>query len=382
MKNPLTLLSGLGLGAALMYFYDPERGARRRSLFRDQLVSTMNDAGNAFEPAAEDAANRTRGMLYEARAELTEQDVSDRVLNRRVRAEMGRWVAHPGSIAVNAHNGTVSLHGPVLEHELDGLLKAVKSVRGVESVDNQLSVHKVPGDVPGLQGGDVPAAYAEDLWSPATRMAVGLAGSALTGAGFKEGGLVGSFFSAVGLASLGRAISGTPAKRLLGVDGGHRAVDVTKTVNVNAPIDEVYQFWSNFENFPRFMSYVKEVKDLGDGRSHWVVEGPAGTSVSWDAHVTQRVENKRLAWASGESTPVQNAGIVHFSPNQDGGTQVQVELSYNPPAGVLGHTVAEILGYDPRSLMNEDLLRFKSLIEEGKTSANGHQVTRREVTHG
>lgn len=242
-----------------------------------------------------------------------------------------------------------------------------------------LAVHKVPGDVPGLQGGDVPTAYAKDRWSPATRMAVGLAGGTLTGAGLKEGGLIGSFFGAVGLASLIRAISGQPAKRLVGVDSGHRAVDVTKTINVDAPVDEVYEFWNNFENFSRFMSHVKEVKELDDGCTHWVVEGPAGTTISWDAQVTQRVENERLAWASGESTPVQNAGIVHFTPNQDGGTQVHVQMSYNPPAGALGHTVAELLGYDPRSLMNEDLLRFKSLVEEGKTSKNGDEVTRSEV---
>ncbi|HZD11223.1 MAG TPA: SRPBCC family protein, partial [Candidatus Binatia bacterium] len=311
MKNPLTLLSGATLGAALMYFYDPANGARRRALIRDQALSGLADTGNAIEPATEDLTNRTTGLLYELRKRLVDEDVSNYVLKERVRAEMGRWTSHPGAIAVSAFDGHVSLHGPILQHEVEDLLGAIGRIPGVNEVDNQLTVHATRGNVPGLQGGDVPAAVRPGPWPPAKRLLAGVFGGTVTGFGIRRGGLLGSLLTALGLASLVRALSGIRSKRLVGLDSGHRAVDIQKTLEVDAPVDEVFRFWDNFENFPRFMSHLAEVEDLGEGRSHWVISGPAGTSVSWDARVTRRRENEELAWASGEGTPVQNAGTVH-----------------------------------------------------------------------
>jgi uncharacterized membrane protein len=83
-----------------------------------------------------------------------------------------------------------------------------------------------------------------------------------------------------------RAITNIELKRLLGVGAGRRAIDVQKTINLNAPVERVFRLWTNYQNFPHFMSDVRDVKDLGDGRSHWTVAGPAGTSVEWDAVIT------------------------------------------------------------------------------------------------
>lgn len=379
MKNPLSLLSGATLGALVMYFLDPERGARRRSLARDKALSALTDSEDAVQPVGHDLANRARGLWYGVRGKFNGNGVSDHVLRERVRAEMGRWTSHPGAINVDVYDGEVTLRGPILAHQVDALLKAIERVPGVRTIDNRLVEHKTADNVPALQGGDVPPALRPGPWSPTRRLLTGMAGGALTGTGLKRGGIVGSLLSMLGFVALVRAISGKRAKRLVGVDSGHRAVDIQKTINVNAPVEDVFRFWDNFENFPRFMSHVTEVKDLGDGRWHWVVKGPAGATVSWDAHVTRRVENEEIAWSSDRSATVQNAGIVHFSPNQEGGTQVDVRMTYNPPGGATGHTVAELLGYDPKSLMDEDLLRFKSLLEEGKTTAEGQQVSREEI---
>lgn len=379
MKNPLSLLSGATLGAAVMYFLDPERGARRRSLARDKALSVMTDSESAVQPAGRDLANRARGLWYGVRGKFNGNGVSDQVLKERVRAEMGRWTSHPGAINVDVYEGEVSLRGPILEHQLDGLLKAVERVPGVHTIDNRLVEHKTAEGVPALQGGDVPPALRPDPWPPSTRLLAGTAGGALMGVGLKRSGVLGNLLSMLGFAALVRAISGKRAKRLVGVDSGRRAVDIQKTINVNAPVEEVFRYWDNFENFPRFMSHINEVKPLGDGRSHWVVKGPAGSTVSWEAHVTRRVENEEIAWSSDQSATVQNAGIVHFSPNQEGGTQVDVRMTYNPPGGATGHSIAELLGYDPKSLMDKDLLRFKSLLEEGKTTAKGQQVSREEL---
>ncbi len=114
------------------------------------------------------------------------------------------------------------------------------------------------------------------------------------------------------------------------------------------------------------MRNVREVRDLGDGRSHWIVTGPAGTEVEWDATITRLESNKVLAWKTVPGSIVEHAGIIHFQPNPDGSTRVHIRLSYNPPAGALGHVVASLFGADPKSEMDEDLVRMKTFIETGK----------------
>ncbi|MFW5940154.1 MAG: SRPBCC family protein [Chloroflexota bacterium] len=378
-EETITLLGGLGAGAALMYLLDPQQGRRRRALARDQMVRVASRSGKAVEPTLDDLGNRTRGMMHEMRKRVLDKEVDDEVLVRRVRAELGRYVSHPGSIGVTAQEHKVILHGPILEHEVERLLKAVRRVPGVKEVDNQMSLHKTPGNVPGLQGGDVPPALRENEWSPTARLLTGTAGGALTAVGARKGGLFGGLLGALGITALMRAISNVRLKRMFGVDAGRRAIDIQKTINVSAPPQDVYEYWANFENFPRFMSHLNEVKVLGDGRSRWVAEGPMGTEFSWEATITEHVPNRMIAWRTTPGAQVQNAGMVHFTPDAQGGTQIQVQMSYNPPAGAVGHSIADLLGTDPESAMDKDLARFKSLIEEGKTTAKGETVTRNEM---
>ena len=382
-KNLTTLASGIGLGAALMYLTDPERGRRRRALVRDQLVSLANETGEAIGPTVRDLRNRARGLVARITHLFRKEEVPDVVLEQRVRAKLGRFTSHPGSIEVSADQGRVTLRGPILAHELEQTLAAVRSVPGVRSVNNQLEVHKQPGDVPGLQGGRPRPGERPDIfqeyWAPTTRLLVGVGSGALALYGALRRNLIGAFLGSVGLGMLARALTNKPVKRLLGVEAGRRAVDVQKIINVNAPVEEVYRFWSNFENFPRFMSHVREVKNLGNGRWRWTVDGPAGVPVSWNAVVTKQVDNEVLAWRSEEGSIVGNAGIVRFQPNEQGGTRIDIKMTYNPPAGALGHAVASFFGSDPKSAMDDDLVRFKTLIEQGKTTAKGETVTREEL---
>jgi uncharacterized membrane protein len=170
------------------------------------------------------------------------------------------------------------------------------------------------------------------------------------------------------------------AKRLTGVGAGRRAIDVQKVIHVNAPVDRVWALWSEYESFPRFMSHLKEVRRTADGGSHWVAAGPAGVPVEWDAVTTSWVPNEVIAWKSVQGSPVGNAGRVQFRPNPDGSTQVDIKLSYNPPGGALGHAVASLLGADPKRALDEDMVRLKSLLEEGKTRADEGPVHLEEVT--
>jgi uncharacterized membrane protein len=253
-------------------------------------------------------------------------------------------------------------------------------VRGVADVENRLEAHKQPGDVPGLQGG-APREQRFELmrtsWSPTARLLMGAAGGTMTLYGFKRQDTLGIAVGALGAGVLARAIANMDTKRLLGLGGGRRAVDINKTINIATPVADVFQFWTNYQNFPRFMTNVREVRDLGGGRSHWVVTGPASVPVEWDAVITKLIPNQVLAWKSEPGSPIQHAGIIRFRPNYDGSASVNIHMSYNPPAGAVGHAVASLFGADPKRVMDEDLMRMKSMIETGTPS---HDAAEKQYT--
>jgi uncharacterized membrane protein len=180
-----------------------------------------------------------------------------------------------------------------------------------------------------------------------------------------------------GSALLTRAVTNRGWRDIVGF-GGKRTVRLEKSLHILAPVEEVFSFWSRVENFPRFMTHLKEVRDLGGGRSHWVAEGPGGVAVSWDAEIVDFKKNEMLSWRSINGSTVNTEGVVKFSKSRDGGTTVQIRMCYCPPAGVLGHGVAWLFGADPKSEMDDDLARLKSLLEIGKTRARGSAVRREE----
>ncbi|MGH9337063.1 MAG: SRPBCC family protein, partial [Vicinamibacteria bacterium] len=158
-----------------------------------------------------------------------------------------------------------------------------------------------------------------------------------------------------------------PWRRITGLGAGRTAVDVRKDIYVDAPIEEVFDFWSNFENMSKFLSNVKEVRRTENPNEYqWTVAGPAGVPVEWNAVVTKRVLNELIGWKTVSDAIVKNAGMVQFRPHA-GGTRVDVHLKYNPGIGALGHAAAKLFGSDPKSLMDEDLVRMKTYLESGRT---------------
>jgi len=182
----------------------------------------------------------------------------------------------------------------------------------------------------------------------------------------------------LGLGLLARAATNLPSSRLIGVGAGHRGIDTQKTITVAVPIDRVWELWSNFENFPLFMAHLREVRRIDQNRSDWVAVGPAGIPVEWEAVITEWVPNELIAWESIEGSVVDTAGTVRFQPVESG-TEIDVRISYNPPAGAIGHAIASLFGTDPKHAMDEDMVRLKSLLEEGKTRAEGEQVQLDEI---
>jgi uncharacterized membrane protein len=147
--------------------------------------------------------------------------------------------------------------------------------------------------------------------------------------------------------------------------GGSAGIHVEESITVNKPVAEVFRFWRNFENLPKFMNHLESVSMREGGVSHWVARGPAGTTVEWDARVINEIDNKLIGWQSLEGSTVSTAGSVNFRAT-DRGTDIRVHLQYNPPGGKLGAAVAKLFGEEPGMQIREDLRRFKQLMETGE----------------
>ena len=183
---------------------------------------------------------------------------------------------------------------------------------------------------------------------------------------------------------LGRAVTGRcPVNQAIGRNsargrdrvspvaslGRGEGVRVEQSVRIARPADELYRFWQNLENLPRFMDHLESVRVLDERRSHWVARGPVGSRVEWDAEVHNEIPGQLLAWRSLPGAQVNHAGSVHFEPDAGDFTLVRVVLRYDPPAGRLGAGVARLFGEDPDTQVADDLRRFKQVMEAGDASA-------------
>jgi uncharacterized membrane protein len=384
MTGLKTTLAAVAAGAAAMYFSDPDRGNRRRALARDRSVGTWNDFTGLLDKARRDAANRTRGTGCAIAGVFRKRPADDQVLVDRVRTRLGRLVSHPHAIDVTARDGTVTLKGDVLRSEFEALVRRIGFVRGVKHVEQELRVHDSSEHISSLQGGvrrETRSEFTQQNWTPALRIAAGALGSSLLSYAVRKDGARAVATGLAGAALLGRAVCNRELSRMLGIRSGRRAVEFEKCVHIQAPVEEVFRYWADYEKLPRFMTHLKEVRDLGNGKSHWVAEGPGGISTSWDAERTKHIPNKLLAWRSLPGSGVETEGVVRFDANANGGTRVSIRMGYKPPAGMVGHYILSLFGADPRSEIDEDMVRLKSLIELGKTRAHGVQVTREMFQH-
>ena len=141
MGDKAKFITGLLAGLGLAFVLDPERGARRRALLRDKATHTGRKLAEGVEAKTRDLRNRAQGAAAEVRSRFQAGEVGDETLHERVRSAIGRVVTHPGAITVVVHQGRVTLQGSVPEGELDDLIRAVKGVRGVSDVANELQVH-------------------------------------------------------------------------------------------------------------------------------------------------------------------------------------------------------------------------------------------------
>ncbi|OBG58000.1 MULTISPECIES: SRPBCC family protein [unclassified Mycobacterium] len=197
-------------------------------------------------------------------------------------------------------------------------------------------------------------------------MALLVAGVAARGPGRRRQGAI----SAVVLAGIGGLDLYTALRT---VDGGGRHVNGSRhrtlraAVTVRRTPEEVYRFWRDLENLPSFMHHLKAVTPTTDGQSHWIANAPAGRSVQWDAQITEDDTNKRIAWQSLPGSVIENGGSVEFTPTATGdGTEIRVRIGYHIPGGLFGKAAASLFGESPEQQVNDDLRRFKQILETGQ----------------
>jgi uncharacterized membrane protein len=256
--------------------------------------------------------------------------------------------------------GVTELAAPKSVARLTGLNEEIATpvVRalGVREIAHGLSILAMPGR-PG------------PVWSRVAGDAIDIAvvASAIGSDESDRGRVSGTIAALAGVSALdllcARQLSRNESGRDDWKQHGVRVVQVT---TINRPIEDVYQFWRNFQNFPRFMRHLISVEQISDSISRWRAKGPAGITVEWQAELIEAREHEWIAWRSLEGSDVRNSGSVRFQRAPGArGTEVRVQLHYRPPAGSLGRGIAFLFGEEPSQQIKEDLHRCKQLLETG-----------------
>lgn len=216
----------------------------------------------------------------------------------------------------------------------------------------------------------------------AERWASALGGAALAAWGIKqikeERSPAGAMLAAAGVSLIARGATGhCPMYSAVGVNtadtgtraalGGSRGVNVEQVFTINRSPEELFAYWRRLEQLPQFMRHLVSIEQIDERRSHWVAKGPAGRKVEWDAEIINEIPNELIGWRTLDHADVVSAGSVRFKPASGGrGTEVRVRLQYEPPAGKLGATLAWLFGHEPSQTIQEDLRKFKQLMETGE----------------
>ena len=346
----LNWVGGIALGALAMYLADPAQGRRRRAFLQDKVAHVTHSTSKLMDQTLHDARNRWSGVQAGAMRLLSPRQakpIDDHVLEARVRSRLGRVMSHLQDVEVHAHQGRVTLAGNLGTEEQGKILSLVAAIPGVESVSGPITLE---GEGHRRTGARSP------LWIAGAAGAGLLTWYVLTRG--RPLGLLAAV-SSLGLMARGGAVGHRMAEHI-----GSQGYEAERTIDIAASPEVVFDVWSRYENFPHFMSHVTEVRDLGQSRSHWIVQGPGGLDVEWNAVLTAAERPHRLAWRSEPDASVDHEGTVLLEPLGEG-TRATVYLSWYPPAGAAGEALAVLTGTNPQSVLEDDLYRMKDFIERG-----------------
>jgi uncharacterized membrane protein len=363
-------LGGAAAGALLMYMLDPDRGSARRA----QSAAAVRNAGTRTTSAIGNVWHGASSRLGSAA-----DDAIDAVDAATPDGGVGSTLSRVGRAAGDLLDDAISKakSGMGRAQESDSYASARDALgRAADSaVDFYDDTRKSAGRL-GKRVAEEVRGDSEGAWSPTLRNTALVGGGVLALMGLMRRSPIGAVLGLAGAALLARGAANQPLRSLanrgaagLGMAKGlgmsmEQTIDFEKTIHIDAAPDEVYEAFANYENFPRYMSHVVEVRDLGRRRSHWVVKGPGGSEFQWNSVLTEQSRPHRLAWRSESGAEIPNSGSIQLERHR-GGTLVTVRMSYSPPAGAVGHGLALLLGSDPKSKMDDDLARMRSFIERG-----------------
>ncbi|HAK90575.1 SRPBCC family protein [Massilia timonae] len=415
-------------GALLMYAFDPDRGAKRRANARgalrdardrtgDRLEHAWHNAGDRLDSARlratgaaaragerlagaahaagdrlAEVSHRTRDRLEHARERLADasyeakdrashaaHEARDRV--KHAAYEARDRASHAAYEAREKAEYAADKARDRAEYSADRAAERARERADLARERLEQTAHSVKADARSRAhaAGDQVRAWTDHLSqvfgarSPTLTNSALLGTGALSVVGLVRRSPVAALLGLGALAVLLRSDRGRHLVDSLRHRGAASQVGVENSIHIDAAPKEVFDAWSEVENFPRFMSHVTEVRDLGHRRSHWVVRGPGGMEYAWNAIMTEQSRPERLSWRSEPGSEIEQEGSVTFEPSGNG-TRVTVRMTYSPPAGALGHGIARMLGADPQRQMDDDLARMKEFIERGGAHYAGHQA--------
>jgi uncharacterized membrane protein len=146
------------------------------------------------------------------------------------------------------------------------------------------------------------------------------------------------------------------------------AQQLERSIDVRAPREKLYAYWRDVRNQPRFMKYLDSVEPIDERHSRWTMSLPGGKHVEWESEIVNDQPNELIAWKTVDGSDVAHAGSVHFEAAPGGGTTVRWVMDYEPPAGPSARMVSRLVGLSPEQLIDEDLRRFKQLMESGAST--------------
>lgn len=314
MNKGMTFAASLGLGAGIMYLIDPQRGERRRARLAAALADAADTLGDVSREALERGRALTGGWANLDQLEGASRSALER--GRTMVAELGG-----GDVARSARRFAARAPLAALRDDIGALARDPRSFQ------------------PGWRNG---------------RLRLRRRGWGETAADYWWA-VAGVLAGAAAVAWYARSAPGR--------------IDIRHFVMVDAPVERVFEIWSRLENFPRLMSAVREVRDLGGDRTHWVVGGPAGIPVEWDAVTTRFEPNRAIGWKTVEGALIEHRGTVRFERVRPDRTRLDIAMSYRPAGGALGESIATLLGSNPQQVLRDDLERFKAQLGPAHAAA-------------
>ncbi len=292
-----------------------------------------------------------------------------------LRAAIAESLEHPAAIEVEWHGRTLRLSGAILEGEVDKLIERVSRIRGVERIENRIDV--IYGEGVAKKNAANRLDYLPETqrgeWPAQVRGAVAVGAFILTILGIGLKPRLRNIFGLFGLLTGIRVLANRDITHMVG-SVVTPTLRLRRRITVCAPIDEVFEFWSRVENYPKFMSYIEKVEMNEQGNIVWDAKGPGRFPLRWETELNQSAPNYIQSWQSVSGSIIQTEGWVKLEAAPGDTTRVEVDMNFSPPAGVFGYAVANLLGFDPKKKIDQDLQVMKTLIERSFFRRNPKKV--------